>query len=280
MSDTSHKSSTDSPPGKLNPSAAERGSERRVSPTFIARFWRHGLLIFIVAGWLIHCLPGPPEPQDPAFHDFADQRLFLGIPHFADVTSNLPFLLVGVAGLWLGQRGRLTGAGVARPVFFAGVALVSVGSAYYHWRPDNGSLVWDRLPMTVGFMAMLAALLGESVNEKLGRHLLFPALLIGFSSVLYWHRYDDLRFYRWVQQMPLLVILVLLAFFRSRYSHQWLMLVAMGCYLLAKLSESHDREVLSFTQGVIGGHALKHLLAAACCGVIVEMVRRRKAVAS
>ena len=134
--------------------------------------------------------------------------------------------------------------------------------------------------MTVGFMAMLAALLGESVHERLGRWLLLPALLIGFASVLYWHQYDDLRFYRWVQWMPLLVILVLLAFFRSRYSHQWLMLVALGCYLLAKKSESHDHEIFAFTQGVVGGHAIKHLLAAACCGVIVEMVRRRKAVPS
>ena len=101
-------------------------------PSFIARFWRHGLLVLIVAGWLVHCLSGPPEIQKLTYHHFADQRLFLGIPNFADVTSNLPFLLVGVVGLWLGQRGRLTGAGVAWPVFFAGEALVSAGSAYYH----------------------------------------------------------------------------------------------------------------------------------------------------
>jgi len=40
-----------------------------------------------------------PIPQNPAYHNFADQRAWLGVPHFLDVFSNLGFLLVGVGGL-------------------------------------------------------------------------------------------------------------------------------------------------------------------------------------
>ena len=47
----------------------------------------------------------PPVPQDPSYHQFADQRtLLLGIPNFWNVISNLPFVLVGAMGLW--QFGR------------------------------------------------------------------------------------------------------------------------------------------------------------------------------
>eukprot|EP01124_Arcella_intermedia_P027578 TRINITY_DN5430_c0_g2_i2.p1 TRINITY_DN5430_c0_g2~~TRINITY_DN5430_c0_g2_i2.p1 ORF type:complete len:216 (+),score=45.51 TRINITY_DN5430_c0_g2_i2:253-900(+) len=37
-------------------------------------------------------------------------------------------------------------------LFFLSYFFVSIGSAYYHWRPNNWSLVWDRLPMTLCFM--------------------------------------------------------------------------------------------------------------------------------
>src|ERR1700746_1848008 len=41
----------------------------------------------------------PPIPQDQSYHQFADQRTLLGIPNFWNVVSNLPFLVVGAAGL-------------------------------------------------------------------------------------------------------------------------------------------------------------------------------------
>jgi hypothetical protein len=95
-----------------------------------------------------------PLRQSLHYHQFADGRSVLGMPNFVDVASNLPFLIVGVACLWLRLRGRVQGMAAAWLVFFAGVSLVSAGSAWYHLQPDNDSLVWDRLPMTVGFKAV------------------------------------------------------------------------------------------------------------------------------
>ena len=244
----------------------------------VVRCWKLTLLLLIVLGSLAALLTRPPIGQDPHYHDFADARSFLGVPNFFDVASNVPFFLVGLAGLWRGRRRRLCGATAAWTIFVAGVALVSAGSAYYHWHPRNDTLVWDRLPMTVGFMALFVALLSESLHEKLGRLLLVPALLVGVSSVLYWQRFDDLRFYVWVQALPLLTIPVLMALFRSRYSHQSFLLLALGCYFLAKVFETYDREIFALTHGAVGGHALKHLLAACGCFAILEMLRRRKPV--
>lgn len=46
---------------------------------------------------------------------------------------------------------------MALAVLFAGVLLTSAGSTWYHLAPTNDSLVWDRLPMTLGFMGLFAA---------------------------------------------------------------------------------------------------------------------------
>jgi hypothetical protein len=161
---------------------------------------------------------------------------------------------------------------------FLGVGLVAVGSAYYHWNPNNESLVWDRLPMTIGFMGLFAALLGEYLGNRVAAFLLIPAVALGLATVVYWHFSDDLRPYVWVQFIPLLTILAVLALFRSGYSHQWLLLVALGWYALAKLTESHDLAIFRSTYDFISGHSLKHLLAGAGCYSILVMLRRRRRV--
>src|SRR5213078_1427388 len=97
-------------------------------------------------------------PQSTEYHRFADQRTLLGIPHALNVLSNVPFLLVGVAGLLYltTPEARRAGGTVDEPIIrvaylclFAGVGLTAFGSTYYHLDPTNKTLVWDRLPMTV-----------------------------------------------------------------------------------------------------------------------------------
>jgi hypothetical protein len=240
--------------------------------------WRHGLLLFIVIGSLALMLSMQPFGQNPDYHNFADRRTFFAIPNFFDVMSNIPFLLVGVAGMSFCFGNRLMSFRPAWLTFFAGVAIVSAGSAYYHWNPTNDTLVWDRLPMTIAFMGLLVAILAEYVSARLGRVLLVPALLMGFYSVFYWHWFDDLRFYVWIQFIPLLIVPVLMALFQPRYSCQWWLPVALACYMLAKLSEVYDREVFVFTQHLFSGHSFKHLLAALGCFSVLVMIKTRRLV--
>ncbi len=156
--------------------------------------------------------------------------------------------------------------------------MVSVGSAYYHWNPTNASLVWDRLPMTIGFMGLFVTLLGEYVGNRLATLLLVPAVVLGLATVLYWHWTDDLRPYYWVQLLPLLTIPAVMRLFRGGYSHQWLLLVALGWYVLAKVTEWYDLAIFRHTQELVSGHSIKHLLAAAGCYSILLMLQQRKAV--
>ncbi|MEK7483808.1 MAG: ceramidase domain-containing protein [Planctomycetota bacterium] len=241
---------------------------------------RYALLLFVVIGSLVFILSLPPFGQDLAYHNFADRRAFFGILNFFDVMSNIPFLVLGIAGMSFCRRNSLMSLRSAWVTFFAGVAIVSVGSAYYHWNPNNETLVWDRLPMTIGFMGLFNALLAEYVSVRLGRFLLVPAVLIGFSSVFYWHYFDDLRFYGWIQLIPLLIVPVVMILFRPNYSHQGLLLVALVCYMLAKLTEFYDQEVFVLTQNLFSGHSLKHLLTALGCFSVLLMLKIRRRIES
>src|ERR1700732_1190852 len=109
----------------------------------------------------------PPIPQDQNYHHFADQRTLLGVPNFWNVVSNLPFIAIGAAGL---RRFRHDPTTI---VLFSGMLLTGVGSSYYHWTPRDGPFLWDRLPMTLCFMAMLAAAVEERVDAKAGAVLLW-----------------------------------------------------------------------------------------------------------
>src|SRR5215813_303670 len=224
-----------------------------------------GLTAVSLAGLLLL----PPIPQDQSYHQFADQRTIFGIPNFWNVVSNLPFLAVGAAGLW---RYRDT---AATAVFFLGVFLTGIGSSYYHWNPNDGTLFWDRLPMTLCFAAILALVVEERVDAKAGAMLLRPLLAIGIFSLLLWRWTDDLRLYAWAQFFPFLALLLILSLFPAKYTGTPYWVGAAALYGLAKLLEYYDHEVYSFG-GILSGHTLKHLAAAAACFAILKLFQVRR----
>jgi hypothetical protein len=216
-----------------------------------------------------------PIPQDQDYHRFADSRAFLGIENAADVLSNLPFILVGIAGLLHLWRNRGGGDLSAYWVLFGAAALVGVGSIYYHLAPSDSRLVWDRLPIAVIFMSLLAAIISERIHARAGRTLLVPLVLLGVASVLYWAAFDDLRLYGVVQFGAIAAMLVIAAFYRSPYAGAELIFAAGALYGLAKLCEFTDRAIFEFTTGFVSGHTLKHLLAAAALYVMVWSLQQR-----
>jgi hypothetical protein len=232
-----------------------------------------------------------PIPQDPAYHDFADQRTLLHVPYTMDVLSNLAFVLAGVHGLWVlgkGAGGRSDCNFIdereraAYIYFFLGVALTGFGSGWYHLKPSTESLFWDRLPMTLAFMSLLAAMIQERMSLRVGILLLKPLILVGAATIIYWRVTEnagagDLRFYGLVQFYPMVAIPLMLLLFPPRYSHGhyfWWLFIAYG---LAKVVEHFDDALFSLT-GFLSGHSLKHLLAALGTWGLVWMVRRREGI--
>ncbi len=236
--------------------------------------WRSIFLIVFIAGSFAAVLALEPIAQPSWYHDFADRRTIAGIPNFLDVISNIPFLVVGIAGLGYCFRSREE-ARASWSLFFLAVVLVFFGSVHYHLSPGNATLFWDRLPMAMGFMALLIGLFTELVNGTIERYLLLPAVLAGFGSVVWWRIFDDLRFYVWVQAMPLIALTFALLLYRSRYTHQWLLVAALAGYLIAKVFEAYDRQIYELTGQLLGGHTLKHLFAAMGCFFIYMMLKAR-----
>jgi len=235
-----------------------------------------GALAIVLLALFAGLMALDPIAQSPAYHDYADQRFLLGIPNLLDVASNVPFLIVGALGIALCAGPRRPRV-VSWMAFFIATVLTGLGSIYYHWAPDDATLVWDRLPIALAAMALLVALVVEQVDERLERFLLVPALAAGVASVLWWRWTGDLRPYVWVQAAPLLCIPFMLAIFPARHTHRRMMLLAVGLYGLAKAFEFLDREVFTLTGHLVSGHTLKHLLAAGAIFALVVMLRRREA---
>lgn len=244
------------------------------------------LTVTVVAIVVVFYFYDGPKKQDKEYHQFADSRTWLGIDNFQNVASNLPFLVVGLIGLARLRRRLSTPRGetgeidvsekAAWTFLFLGITLTAFGSSYYHLDPSNATLVWDRLPMTLGFMGFFAAVIGERISQRAYRLLLWPLVGVGVASVLYWYASEiqdrgDLRLYGLVQFLPLLLIPLIMALYRPRYTHGSLLFAALGFYTAAKAFEHWDRPVFDATGGIVGGHALKHLAAAVACWVLVRM---------
>src|SRR5262249_50190549 len=220
--------------------------------------WREVVLVapLLVAAFalLLYC----PIPQDPRYDRFADTRALLGIPNRSDVLSNVDFLIVGVAGVLYLASNRSSGAfrepreRLSYFFFFGGVLLTAVGSAWYHLAPDHDRLVWDRLPMTVAFLSLLAGFLGERTRANLAQRLLAPLLLVGIASVFYWRITEhagkgDLRPYALVQSYPILALGLLLILYPARYSHGSVLWGVGALYALAKAFELADEPIFRAT---------------------------------
>lgn len=225
----------------------------------------------------------PPIAQPLAYHNFSDGRGWLGIPNFGDVMSNLPFMLVGLYGVVALWRLRAPcpqflsrEEWVAGMIACMGFFLVAFGSGYYHWNPSNATLVWDRLPMTLGFMAIFAMMLMERVSLRLGWRMLGVMLAFGVASVAYWGMVDDLRPYVFVQFFPMLAIPLLLWRYPPRYDGVRYIGWVFFWYVAAKLLEHFDGQVLALLNGAVSGHSLKHVAAAlATLSFVFYLTRRR-----
>jgi len=246
------------------------------------------LLVLIAAVVAVIAMLLPPIPQPQWYHMFADQRGFLGIPSFNNVVSNFPFAAVGLWGLvflirascrqdgrhFLDRRERWPYLMV-----FVGLILTAAGSSYYHLQPDNRTLVWDRLPMVIVMMSLMAAIVAERVSLRAGLWLLSLLVFIGLSSVWQWRVSEvrgagDLRFYAAVQLYSVLFLVIALLL-PSRYTRGTDLAMVAGFYVLAKILESLDRPIFDLGH-IVSGHTLKHLAAAGAGYWILRMLQKRR----
>jgi hypothetical protein len=235
-----------------------------------------GLAIVAMGGAV---LAMPRVAQDPHYHQFADRRTLAGVPNMLNVVSNLPFLVAGVLGLNSVAAGRSRERWKQPYVaLFAAAALTTAGSAYYHLAPTDARLVWDRLPMSLGFAALTTAVIADRVSMRAARILFAPLVVSSAATVAYWRWSElagrgDLRPYVLVQFGSLAAILVILVLYRSPKHDTPYLLAGLGAYGIAKALEFFDNAIFSAGH-LVSGHTLKHVAAAIGIGCIALMLHQ------
>ncbi len=231
---------------------------------------KSNILIFVgipVVSIIVLLFVGPIS-QDLSYHDFADKRQILGVFNFNDVISNAPFLLFGAWGLMsVRKRQIIQSIRIHYVIFCVGVFLTGLGSSYYHLNPNNETLVWDRMPMTVAFMSFFSAVIDDYSNHNMGRKILIPALIFGIASVLYWHITEglgkgDLRPYAIVQFLPMILIILMLVMYEPENTQKRFIIWGLAFYGISKVFEALDKSVFEMSYEIISGHSIKHMMAA------------------
>ena len=232
-----------------------------------------------LAAWLV---PSFAQPQ--SYHDYADQRVWIGLPNAADVLSNVPFLAIGALGLYFVLNSWRTTNPAAfsdqraawpYALLFAGVVLTAFGSAWYHAQPSDATLLWDRLPMALGFAGLVAGTLMDRAPQRILQWLLAFAA-VGAGTVLYWRASGNLVPYLVMQVAFITAALIATAWIKPLYTHSKRIYAATGLYLIAVIFERLDHQIYGLLGGWISGHTLKHLFACAAIAVVLSMLRARR----
>jgi hypothetical protein len=220
-----------------------------------------------------------PIAQFSGYHAFADQSALIGVPHGADVLSNIGFALVALWGLLRLWPMRGPGRQGYR-LFLIALLLTAAGSALYHLAPGDARLVWDRIPIALACAGLLAAVRAESLQK---RSSLAGSVLLGAFAVLsvfWWYvsgpdGTGDLRPYLLIQGLPLALIPLWQWIYGAPHRDRLAFGAALSLYVLAKWAELNDQALLD-ALGVISGHTFKHMLATAAAAVLVARLVARQ----
>jgi len=205
-----------------------------------------------------------PLRQWNTYHAFADTRPWLGIANAANVLSNVPIFLAGLALFAQIFRPGDAGRSASPGLVVAGIGLMftGFGSAWYHLAPSDATLIWDRLPLATVFAgALLTAWACSGMTPPPTNADAAFVVFASFASVAYWVWLGSLWPYAILQFGALVALLVLALRNRLVPARAWWLLILF--YALAKVCELLDHPIWALTQQVVSGHTLKHLLSAA-----------------
>lgn len=222
---------------------------------------------------------GPHITQYDSYHDFADQTHLSLLPHASDVLSNLPFLLVGIYGLWtlkhthntqntsnIKNTTNTTCAQDMLKLFFYGMILTCFCSSYYHLDPNNASVFLDRMGMTIAFAGIIGLSLTLGISQRFGRAASYLILFLGPFTLWVWQQTDNLLAWSMLQAGGMLIIVGIALFSGVTKTLRHALLLAIAWYALSKVCELSDRAIYEWTWHIVSGHSLKHIFAA-CAGL-------------
>ena len=191
------------------------------------------------------------------YHNFADKRIFLGIPNTMNVISNISILIPALYLLTFKKRT------IKSNLLIIHLVLLSIASSYYHINPSNQTLFWDILMIATTYIIVLIMF----SNTKYG------LLLYGYAilSILYWKYSNDLRLYLIILIGVLLYLI--LKYHKNKNLRNYLYIIVI-MNILFRYSEHNDHEIYEFTNYQISGHTLKHIIAGIGIFYVIQLLQK------
>ena len=207
------------------------------------------------------------------YHDFADQTRWLLLPNGKDVWSNVGLILIGLWACYGLKRVHIPFTGrISACVLASAIVLTSLGSSYYHLQPNDFSLIWDRLPISL-ICAGLLGMVFQYTHQRSDGVVLSSAVVFAVLGVWYWHVSGDLRLYLGMQVFTILALPLWLWQARAPRAITMALLWAIGFYIVSKVTEALDMQIFTATAHLISGHTLKHLFATMAMACVVVAMR-------
>jgi len=233
-----------------------------------------GLIILLILAIFL-----PSIQQDQNYHNFADQRALFGVNNAFDTLSNLAFIIVGILGLFNFYNNKFikisNSFSVILNLFFISIILTGLGSGYYHLSPNDFTLVFDRLALTLVFTFILAMLANIRISERSGFHTLAELIILAPLTVLIWNYNGNLTPYAVLQFGGIIIIVLTLLLTKAqKQSPCFASLIIL--YGFAKLAEFYDVEIFKLSKNLISGHTLKHLIGAIAVLIFISPLKVKK----
>ena len=232
-----------------------------------------GLIILLILAIFL-----PSIQQNQNYHNFADKRLLFEVNNAFDTLSNIAFIIVGALGLFNFYNNQFikisNSFSVILNLFFISIILTGLGSGYYHLSPNDFTLVFDRLALTLVFTFILAMLANIRISERSGFHTLAELIILAPLTVLIWNYNGNLTPYAVLQFGGIILVFLTLLLTKARkQSPCFTSLIIL--YGVAKLVELYDEKIFTLSQNLISGHTLKHLIAALAVVIFVSPLKVR-----
>ena len=256
--------------------ASHRWLGHQVDTTGTSRPAELALLLAVAAlAALAALLPATGLPA--GYHDFADQRTLLGLPHALDVLSNLPFAVMGAWGLWWLRRVPLDRLGTAQRglagLLFIGLIATAFCSSGYHLDPHDAGLCIDRVGMSLAFAGLLGLAAADRISARAGVALAALVAVAAPATALVAGMAGNMTPWA-VLQGGGLVLLAALALRRPQPRALGFSIIGViAFYAVAKALELADAPVFALTQQLISGHSAKHLVAALAAWPVVRALQ-------
>ncbi|HRL01162.1 MAG TPA: hypothetical protein PK856_01930 [Vitreoscilla sp.] len=207
------------------------------------------------------------------YHDFADQTHWLMLPNGKDVWSNMGLILIGLWACYGLKRAHIPFTGrISAYVLASAIVLTGLGSSYYHLQPNDFSLIWDRLPISL-ICAGLLGMVFQYTHQRSDGIVLSIAIIFAVLGVWYWHVSGDLRLYLGMQVFTILALPLWLWQARAPRAITLALLWAIGFYIASKVTEALDVQLFALSSHIISGHTLKHLFATMAMACVVVAMR-------